>query len=79
MPLTFTELGGHPVVVVDTEQDYREAVECLGVPFIFADDLLFTGGIHGITHPALLAVLTDYMLRIEDEEDRYRPPPSAGT
>ena len=79
MPLTFTELDRHPVVVVDTEQDYREAVECLGVPFIFADDLLLAGGSHGITHPALSAVLTDYMLRIEDEETRYRPPPSAGT
>lgn len=79
MPLTFIELDRHPVVVVDTEKDYREAVECLGLPFIFADDLLLAGGIHGITHPALSAVLTDYMLRIEDEETRYRPPPSAGT
>lgn len=79
MPLTFTEIDGHPVAVVDTEQDYHEAGEVLGVPFIFADDLLFAGGIHGITDPALSAVLMDYMLRLEDEEDRDRPPPSAGT
>ena len=40
MPLTFAEIDGQPVAVVYTEEDYHEAVEVLGVPFIFVDDLL---------------------------------------
>ena len=40
MPLTLTETDGQPVAVVDTEQDYQEAVEVLGIPVIFTEDPL---------------------------------------
>ena len=40
MSLTFSEIDGQPVAVVETEEDYHEAVEVLGVPVIFAEDPL---------------------------------------
>ena len=40
MPLTFTETDGQSVAVVDTEQDYPEAVEVLGISVIFTEDPL---------------------------------------
>ena len=43
MLVTFAEIDGQLVAVVETEQDYHEAVEVLGVPVIFAKDPLVGG------------------------------------